>query len=183
MSSAVASKQAAELLVELAHRRDGLRAIVLRTSRFFPEADDDPAIAGAYAPDNVQVNELLYRRADIADVAQACLVAAERAPVLGFGRYIVSPTTPFSRGDLAELRSDAPAVVRRLFPEAEAVYAARDWRMFPSIDRVYVNARARSELGWEPQVDFARVLERLAAGEDFRSPLARAVGSKGYGPR
>jgi UDP-glucose 4-epimerase len=52
--------------------------------------------------------------------------------------------------------------------------------MLPSLDRVYVNERARRELGWRPRYDFAVALERLRADEDFRSPLARAVGSKGY---
>jgi hypothetical protein len=52
--------------------------------------------------------------------------------------------------------------------------------MAPSIDRVYVNERARTELGWEPVYDFKTVVDRLAAGEDFRSPLARLIGSKGY---
>ena len=52
--------------------------------------------------------------------------------------------------------------------------------MFPSIDRVYVNERARRELGWCPRYDFRRVVELLKEGEDFRSPLARQVGSKGY---
>jgi hypothetical protein len=40
--------------------------------------------------------------------------------------------------------------------------------------------RARAELGWRPRWDFARVLALLEAGEDFRSPLARDVGAKGY---
>ncbi|MGC7986079.1 hypothetical protein ACP3XM_24865, partial [Salmonella enterica] len=52
--------------------------------------------------------------------------------------------------------------------------------LFPSIDRVYVNERARRELGWRPEFDFAHVLNCLRAGLDFRSELARAVGSKGY---
>ncbi len=52
--------------------------------------------------------------------------------------------------------------------------------MFPGIDRVYVNARARAELGWAPRHDFGTVLDRLAAGDDPRSPLARAAGAKGY---
>ena len=52
--------------------------------------------------------------------------------------------------------------------------------MFPAIDRVYVNERARRELGWRPRYDFAYVLQRLANGDDFRSALARAVGAKGY---
>jgi hypothetical protein len=54
--------------------------------------------------------------------------------------------------------------------------------MFDAIERVYVNARAREDLGWEPAYDFARVLELLSAGEDPRSPLARAIGAKGYHP-
>jgi UDP-glucose 4-epimerase len=45
---------------------------------------------------------------------------------------------------------------------------------------VYVNARARSELGWTPRYDFRAALDRLEAGEDHRSPLAAAVGAKGY---
>jgi hypothetical protein len=52
--------------------------------------------------------------------------------------------------------------------------------MFPRLDRVYSNERARSELGWAPRYDFRHVLDLLAAGEDHRSELARAVGAKGY---
>jgi UDP-glucose 4-epimerase len=52
--------------------------------------------------------------------------------------------------------------------------------MLPSIERVYDNARARADLGWAPRWDFAHAVERLAAGEDPRSPLALAVGAKGY---
>jgi hypothetical protein len=52
--------------------------------------------------------------------------------------------------------------------------------MLPRIDRVYVNERARAELGWEPRHDFRSLIERLRAGEDPRSALARLVGSKGY---
>ena len=176
------TKVAAESLCELFHRAHGLPAIVLRTSRFFPEADDNAAVAAAYALANVQANELLYRRVDLADVVSAHLLAVQRAPAIGFGRYILSATTPFGPGDLAELRSDAPAVVRRLFPRCEALYAARGWTLFPSLDRVYVNAQAVAELGWRPRYDFRHVLDRLAAGEDIRSPLAQAVGSKGYHP-
>ena len=174
------TKLAAESLVELFHRQHGLAAIILRTSRFFPEADDDIEVRGAYDPANVQANELLYRRADIEDVVSAHLCALARAPGIGFGRYIVSATTPFAKGDIAELRRDAPGVLRRVLPDYEAVYARLGWRMFPGIDRVYVNARARTELGWRPQYDFGRALARSIAGEDLRSELAVAVGYKGY---
>ncbi|WP_018235088.1 NAD(P)-dependent oxidoreductase [Ensifer sp. BR816] len=174
------SKLAAEGLCELFARRHGLSVIILRTSRFFPEADDDAEIRGRYETENAQASELLYRRADIEDVVSAHLAALERAEEIGFGRYIVSAPTPFSPDDLAELRTDAARVVLRHFPECEALYAERDWKLFPSIDRVYVSARAVSSLGWRPKYDFRHVLSCLSRGEDFRSPLAREIGSKGY---
>ncbi len=177
------TKTAAEDLCELAHRDHGLPVIVLRTSRFFPEGDDRDEVRAAYPDPNVKANEFLYRRVDVADVVTAHLLAMERAADAGFGRYIVSATTPFTRADLAGLRGDAPAVVRRLFPDYEAEYARRGWRMFPGIGRVYVNDRARAALGWTPRYDFRSVLDALKAGEDPRSPLARAIGMKGYHDR
>jgi UDP-glucose 4-epimerase len=177
------TKTAAEDLCALFHRDHGLACLILRTSRFFPEEDDNEATRAAYEDANAKVNEYLYRRVDIEDAVSAHLLALERAPALGFGRYILSATTPFTAADLPELRADAPAVVRRLFPAYAAEYARRGWRMFPSIDRVYVNARARNDLGWQPCYDFAHVLALLEAGEDFRSPLARVIGAKGYHAR
>lgn len=174
------TKVAAEDLCELVARERGLPCLVLRTSRFFPEEDDDPAVRAVYADGNVKANEYLHRRVDLEDVVAAHLLALERAPELGFERFVVSATTPFSREDLAALRADAPAVVARLFPAYPEVYRARGWRMFPALERVYVNARARERLGWRPRWDFARVLECLARGEEPSSPLARAVGAKGY---
>jgi UDP-glucose 4-epimerase len=174
------TKAAAEDLCELFHRDRGLPCLVLRTSRFFPEEDDHLATRQAYDDNNVKANEYLYRRVDLEDVADAHVLALEGAPSRGFGRYIISATTPFSPDDLRDLRGNAPLVVRRRIPDYEAEYARRGWRMFPSIDRVYVNERARKELGWRPRYDFRCVLDRLTASEDFRSPLARAVGSKGY---
>lgn len=174
------TKLAAEDLCELFHRRANLACIVLRTSRFFPEEDDDRDARDAYDDANLKVNELLFRRVDIEDVVQAHLLAEERAPALGFGKYIISATSPFSPEDLDMLRRDAPAAVRRLIPEFESEFARRQWRMLPSIDRVYVNERARRELGWRPVHDFASVIERLRTGDHPRSPLARIIGAKGY---
>lgn len=174
------TKTAAEDLCELIHREHGLPIVILRTSRFFPEPDDRDAVRNAFADANLKVNELLYRRVDLADVVSAHRCAVERAPEIGFGRYIVSATTPFVPDDLAELHVDAPAVVARHVPEYEALYERLGWRMFDAIERVYVNAAARADLGWEPVHDFAYALERLAAGEEWRSELALAVGAKGY---
>src|SRR5262249_35748214 len=144
-------------------------AIVLRTARFFPEVDDDPEIRGNYDQANAQANEMLYRRADLEDVVEAHLAAVKAAPRIGFGRYIVSATTPFAPGDLARLGRDAGRAVMRQFPDYAALYAARGWRMFPRIDRVYVNAQARAALDWQPRYDFRHVLDCLKRGEDFRS--------------
>jgi hypothetical protein len=107
---------------------------VLRTSRFFPQADDDPVIRGNFSIANAR----------------------------------------------SELRRNAPAVVYRLFPDCEALFGARRWTSFLQIDRVYVNDRARTQLGWQPKYDFRYVLDCLRGGTDFRSRLACEVGSKGY---
>lgn len=174
------TKLAAETLCELFARKHRLPVIVLRTSRFFPEVDDDAAIRGNYGVCNVQANELLNRRVDLEDAVSAHLLAIERAKSIGFGRYIISATTPFTQDDLAALRENAAEVVHRLFPDSKALFSARKWSLFPYVDRVYVNELARSELGWRPKYDFCHVLDCLRAGGDFRSQLARDVGSKGY---
>ena len=174
------TKAAAEDLCEIIARDHGLPVVVLRVSRFFPEDDDRDEVRTAYAGANVKANEYLYRRVDIQDAVEAHLLAMAGAPAIGFGRYIVSATTPFTPADRAGLGRDAPAVVRRLFPDADAEYARRGWAIFGVIDRVYVNERARAALGWRPRYDFRRVLDLLKAGQDPRSPLARAVGAKGY---
>jgi len=71
----------------------------------------------------------------------------------------------------------------RVLEMLEKLYAARDWNFFPQIDRVYMNDRARMELGWTPKYDFAYALKCLRSDQDFRSSLARDVGSKGYHDR
>jgi nucleoside-diphosphate-sugar epimerase len=177
------TKAAAEDLCELFHRNQNLACIVLRASRFFPEEDDNPLVRNAYSDANAKANEFLYRRVDIEDVVSAHLLAAKHAAALGFRKYIISATTPFRPSDLAGLRVNAPRVVRQRIPEYEAEYDRRQWKMFPSIDRVYVNERARKELGWLPRYDFHSIIDRLKKGDDVRSPLAQLVGSKGYHAR
>jgi UDP-glucose 4-epimerase len=175
-----ATKGAAEDLCQLFHRNQGLACMVLRTSRFFPEEDDNKELREAFSDENLKANEYLYRRVDIEDVVSAHMLAAERAPDLGFRKYIISATTPFRREDLERLRDDAPGVVRERVADYEAAYRQRGWKMFPGIERVYVNERARNELGWRPRYDFSSIVSSLKAGADFGSSLARMVGSKGY---
>ena len=174
-----ATKLAAEDLCWLAHRRDRLPCIILRTSRFFPEEQDNAAMRAAYSTENAQAIEFLHRRVDIEDVVSAHLLAAERAAEIGFARYIISATTPFGEDDLVELRRDAPTVVRH-HVDFDATFAQRGWSMYPSIDRVYVNRLARSELGWRPIHDFATILERVRSGGSPLSDVAGTIGVKGY---
>lgn len=176
------TKAAAEDLCQLAHQHDGLACLILRTSRFFPEPDDDPSVRARFDDGNVKAVEFLYRRADIEDVVAGHLCALDGAAAIGFGKFIISATTPFMPDDVAALTTDAPRVVRNRAPAFEAEFARRGWRIFPRIDRVYDNGRARAQLGWSPRYAFAHQLSRLQADEDPRSPLARAIGSKGYHP-
>ena len=95
--------------------------------------------------DNLKVSEFLYRRVDIEDVVDAHLLAIERAPQIGFGRYIISATTPFTRDDLRELRHDAAAVVRRRVPDVRG--RVRAPRLVDGADhrpRLRQRARARA---------------------------------------
>ncbi|MBB4854946.1 hypothetical protein HNP40_002338 [Mycobacteroides chelonae] len=115
---------AAEDIAEVVHPGSGLPVIVLRTSRFSLEQDDNDAVRAPYSDANVAANEYLYRRVELADVVEAHLLAPERAPDLGWAKQVVSATTPFSRTDIAQLRTDAPAVVARHFPEQPTLYAA-----------------------------------------------------------
>jgi UDP-glucose 4-epimerase len=177
------TKVAAEDLCQLFHRNEKLPCLVLRTSRFFPEEDDVAERRSAFAEENLKANEFLYRRVDVEDVVSAHLLALEKAPDIGFGRFIITATAPFGREDAEELGVDAVAVLRRRVPEFESIYAARQWKMLPTLDRVYINERARKLLGWAPQYDFRRILRDVAAGVDPRSKVAQLVGSKGYHPR
>jgi UDP-glucose 4-epimerase len=156
----------------------------LRVARFFPEADDDPARRAAYCDANLKVNEFLHRRVDIEDVVSAHVLAAQRAPDIGFGRYIISATTPFEPDQAAALSADAAAVLSQLRPEYVNVYQRLGWRMYPTINRVYVNKEARQELGWSPKHSYLTIIQRLAdtveADAAWRSPTAIAIGTKGY---
>ena len=155
------TKYAAEQLCRLYHAERGLASILLRTGRFFPEDDDthsDPP------GENLKANEFLNRRLTVEDAARAHLAALERAAEIGCATYIVSAPTPFAREEAAELKRDARAVIARHFPQAEALYAARGWRMPESIGRVYDSSRIERELGFRFETDFAAVLDAMAAG-------------------
>ena len=174
------TKTAAEDLCLLFHKLHQLPCVVLKVSRFFPEEDDSEEVRKFCSSDNAKVNELLFRRADIYDMATAHLRAMERAPELGFEKFVISGTIPFLPSDRMLLREDASRVVRSYFPHFERIFDQRGWKMFDSIDRLYRNEKAREQLEWEPLYTFEYALDQLERGESVGSELSRLVGTKGY---
>jgi UDP-glucose 4-epimerase len=154
------TKYAAEKLCHFFHKEHGLPLIILRTARFFPEEDDMAHDIDQSEP-NTKANEFLFRRLTVEDAAAAHIAALARAPEIGFDTFLVSAKTPFIPADCAQLMTDAPGVVRRYFPDYEAIYAARGWTMFTSIDRVYDAGRLERRLGFVCRTGFAEILQSL----------------------
>jgi UDP-glucose 4-epimerase len=152
------TKLSAEHLCRLYHLQSRLPIIVLRTARFFPEADD-MAHAIPQSDENTKANEFLFRRLTVEDAAEAHVVALEKAPAIGFDIFVVSAPTPFAPSDCDELIVDAPAVVARYFPNYPDLYARKGWTMFQSIDRIYDASHATERLGFVCRTSFADVLE------------------------
>ena len=175
-----ATKIMAENLCRLFYRNHGLPIIVLKTSRFFPEEDDDRNMRNQYSDANIKVNEFLFRRVDIADIVDAHIIALNKAKDIGYEQYVISATSPFLPTDLNEITTNAPKVLKKYFPEYIETYAINGWKMFPSIGRVYVNDKVRKELGWQPKYDFKQILDCINQGKDYRSPLTLKINIKGY---
>jgi nucleoside-diphosphate-sugar epimerase len=152
------TKRAAEEVCRLVHSETGLPIIVLRTSRFFPEDDDTHRDLSG---ENMKANEFLNRRLTVEDCARAHIAALDRAPAIGFATYIASAPTPFSRDDVVELKTDAPAVIARLFPDAAELFAARGWSLPASIGRVYDAGAIELGLGFRCVTDFSAILAAL----------------------
>jgi nucleoside-diphosphate-sugar epimerase len=173
------TKRTAEELARLFHADHGLPVIVLRTARFFPEDDDTHDLLHG---ENMKANEFLHRRLTVEDCALAHLAALEKAPEIGYGLYIVSAPPPFERADAARLKTDAPAVIGRYFPDAARLYAARGWTLPATIGRVYDAAAIERDLGFRCRTDFAAVLAALRHARPlpfthdptYTSPLLRS---------
>lgn len=176
------TKVAAEDMCLLVHKQTRLPVLVLRTSRFFPEADDDEDRRNALDDSNLKVLELSYRRCDIEDIVSACVCGMEKAKSIGWGRYIISAPPPFPRDaeTLRLLDSDPASVLRSVAPGVEAVFAAKGWKYLSRIDRVYDSSKAVRELGWQPKYTFDKTVARVGEGKEWRSELTVRVGKKGY---
>jgi UDP-glucose 4-epimerase len=155
------TKRAAEQLCALFHRERGLPVVVLRTGRFFPEEDDTHR---ELSGENIKANEFLNRRLTVEDCAEAHVAALAKAPVVGFGLFIVSAPPPFAETDAEELIEDARAVIARRFTRAAELYARIGWQLPSQIDRVYDPSLAERGLGFRCRTDFAAVLSAIEQG-------------------
>jgi len=174
------TKTTAEDLCKLYYRNHKLPCVILRTSRFFLEEDDKKELREAYQDANIKANEYLFKRVDIEDVVSAHLMALNKVSTIGFQKYIISASSPFKKEDLEELHIDASKVLLKYYPNYQEIYTSLQWKMFPKIERVYVNDKARKQLGWTPTYDFQHVLDCIKNETDFRSTLAVEIGIKGY---
>jgi UDP-glucose 4-epimerase len=159
-----ATKRAAEEICRLVHTDHDIPIIILRTARFFPEEDDTHRTLSG---ENMKANEFLNRRLTVEDCALAHVAALEKAPQLGFGLYIVSAPQPFDRNDCTALKTNAPQIIARHFPEAAAIYARRGWSLPSSIGRVYDASAIERDLGFRCKTDFAAVLTSLQNGTEL----------------
>ena len=172
------TKLAAEGLCRQHHLTRGLDTIVLRTSRFFPEEDD--TLRDLSGP-NMKANELLNRRATVRDMARAHITALEQAPKIGFGLYIVSTPTPFTRDQAVALKKDAAGVIKEIFPDAKEAYAKNKWHLPESIGRVYDGTKIMDDLGFTYETSFKNILASLESGNQpqldhdasYSSPLLK----------
>ncbi|OYU90754.1 MAG: NAD-dependent epimerase/dehydratase [Bradyrhizobiaceae bacterium PARB1] len=158
------TKLSAEELCRLAHLEHGLNCVVLRTSRFFPEEDD--TLDHVPGP-NLKANEFLNRRLTVEDAADAHIIALEKAPTLGFDTFVISAPPPFARSDIKALKHDAARVVAGYFPDAEELYARRNWTLPHGIGRVYDPSKAERLLGFRCKTDFASILKALREGAEL----------------
>ena len=176
------TKVAAEDLCQLIQSQTGMPTLVLRTSRFFPEEDDDDEARARFEDDNLKVCELLYRRVDVADVVSAHVCAMQEAKRIGWGKYIISAPPPFTKSDalLRSLDTDAAAAITEARPLHAKMLLDHGWKLPTRLDRVYDSSKAIAELKWEPKYTFERASELVKEGKDWKSPLTGQMGKRGY---
>lgn len=176
------TKVAAEDMCCLIQKQTGMPVIVLRTSRFFPEQDDDEDRRSELVDDNLKVMELAYRRVDIEDIVLATVRAMTKARYIKWGKYIISAPTPFiNNPETLRLLDQNPAAVYEVAaPASVKVFEEQGWNFLARIDRVYDSSKAVNELGWTPKYTFEKVIELISEGKEWRSELTKKVGKKGY---
>jgi nucleoside-diphosphate-sugar epimerase len=160
------TKVIGEELCELYHRVHGLDVLAFRLGMFVPV-------------DFVHYGmRLAHGGVDERDLARAFVLALENEDV-HFGTFNLFSPTPFEREDEAALIGDPLSVLRKYYPDADVLDSVGRGRQLepswytvtpeggvvPNPIRVYWKSnRAREQLGWRPEYDFARFLRDLKDG-------------------
>ena len=174
------TKVAAEDLCELSHRDHGLPCLVLRTSRFFPEPDDSERRRAGVRRREPQGQRAAVPAASTSRTSSSAhLLASSARPQIGFGRYIISATTPFTRDDLARAaRRCAGGRAAAVSPTTDALRSAGLADVPGHRPRLRQRPGAR-ELGGTPRYDFVTCSSACGLGEDPTQPSGAGGGGKG----
>lgn len=139
------TKQTAEQLCKDFFYREGLQTSVYRVGRFLPETD------------NLKLNHRLYRGLDERDGAEGLRLAMGQT-FSEFELFNITSSSPFKKDELMQLKHDPAEVIKKHYPQAEAIYRSKGWDFPKSIDRVYVSDKAKRFFGYEPRFTFDYLL-------------------------
>jgi UDP-glucose 4-epimerase len=142
------TKQTAEQLCKDFFYKEGLQTSVYRVGRFLPERN------------NLKINHRLYRGLDERDGAEALRLGI-MYDFKEFEIFNITSGSPFLKDELAQLKYDPVEVIKKHYPQSEAIYKAKNWHFPESIDRVYVCDKAKQILGYSPQYTFEYLLKHL----------------------
>ena len=127
-----------------------LKVTTLRMSRCFPE------------PAPIMAMYRLHRGIDARDVAEGHRLALG-SPEEDYRMFVLSGATPFTQSDCYDLKHTPKTVLRQKCPAICDLFAARQWKLPESIDRVYDSSLAQQILGWTPSCGFEDVARLLDA--------------------
>lgn len=89
----------------------------------------------------------LFGMVDVRDVAQAHRLALELPATVRHEVFIITADSPLASVDSAEYHADPAAALRRVCPDAPPV-------SLPATAEWYTIAKARRQLGYQPQYNF-----------------------------
>jgi UDP-glucose 4-epimerase len=158
------TKLSAEHLLRILHTGSGLPCIILRTSRFFPEDDNQPSVLDHVniSEVNRKLNEFMFRRVSLEDVVDAHLLAMEKAETIQFDHFIISAQSPFQIQDVEALEENGlEKVLNEKYPKWKEHYEKLGFKIPRAADRIYSCEKAMLMLGYSPKWSFQSVVEHF----------------------
>lgn len=191
------SKLQAEVLCERAAAETGMRVVVLRAPRFFPEdtfdsdklvGSNNVVLESSCPRGEAKAVELIGTRSSLRDLADGHLRAlafAAAGRLQSFSKYILVPAPLLLSTEVSSCTGGAEAAALLLCqqrcPEVMAAFAAEGWAVPPRLSRLYDGTLACSPLsggglGWSPRWTFIFVLEALAGAHGEEAQVNARLG-------